>query len=325
MTAPINSKIDENNIENNNKKQTQNIEKSNLQKNILEKSNSAQNIFEQKNNKDKIESSNDKNNESKKKIVNESSVAVEKTAISHWIWKHFKQSNQNNPVKMGFIAQCNNQLKSNEKITSIEAKPGNENTAQSTNMGELIIKTQNHEYPIIIGKNSIEVMGKVNMIPAVFVVIAMAAKKQIEDAIDLAVDDPEQKKLAENKKLVTITSSGITDEQLIEVGSAILDQGLIPNFSEQKDENMRTQFIKTFLAKLLPAKIDLLNKEILAYEARNPSEKKDAFSFPDQALKQAVTAHIQAKKDLSQNIDIPDSESKNKEVNPELKDGLPKL
>ncbi|MBY0544796.1 MAG: hypothetical protein K2Q14_04525 [Gammaproteobacteria bacterium] len=204
-------------------------------------------------------------------FVMEQTVTFGLDDFPHKVWNLFQpvldiNSDPRAAKKTLFINNCNEFIKIKHpkpadaannpleirSIERIEKELAGQNNAPAQIMRGLKIVTHDGvSHEVYVNKDGIKAQGAANLVPAVFAVMALAAKKQV-DAI-LAHADPDDRERLCAKKIIEITQKGAQVQQLIEASLALIDQGLIPQLpasltAEQKAEITNTLFNDDFLS-----------------------------------------------------------------------------
>ncbi|NNM59817.1 MAG: hypothetical protein HKM04_08385 [Legionellales bacterium] len=269
-------------------------------------------------------SSTSKSNE--KFIIKDGNVGFVGADASKWAWDTF-EADEEGPVKKkavnACIKHCNlllsklNKTETTEtdapvtitKITRDRQKIKQDGISRGF-IHKLIVETSTAKekkkelHEILLGKDAIEAVGKENLIPAVFAVMALAAKQQIDSemaALNAKVSSSSQVQAVNDKKLITIVANyATTDEQLINAGLALVHEGLLPDFPVKTDPAKNEAFMAKFVKLLSERELDSL-----PFLCKNLSPALEAKSNP---LLFAIEQHVL---ELNKHDHIPNTHESN--------------
>lgn len=180
----------------------------------------------------------------------------------HYVWNLFEPvgegfEDQAAEKKNQFIAHCNGVIaaahpkeEGNEhnpveikSITRFEATIAAREGATAQAIRGLEITTKDGvTHQVYVNKDGIKAHGAANLVPAVFVVMALTAKTQFIELLTTASSDEERKRLCA-KKIIAITQKGADVQHLIEASKALIDQDLIPHLPADLTPENRTAIV----------------------------------------------------------------------------------
>lgn len=207
------------------------------------KDNSKKNANPLKNDKQKEVLSPPKKAAPPKKFALPSGVELQEKSAAKWLWSLGQKGNE--AAKNQFVASCN------EVLGSLDFSITNIAFAENNGEHKMTFETAKASHDIYMTEKGLATEA---LDPAVYAVMAMAARKSLPDGTETAIV----------KVRPSNADEAQSEEICFQTGLALLNAGLVPQFPL----NNSSQFINQFVNGLEPKQQETLNDSIAKLEAK---------------------------------------------------------